>query len=58
MPLLLGEEAFPISHEQSKVAGASHVYARKINFIQDSVAQGKPNSAAAAERSSDAGFRA
>jgi hypothetical protein len=35
--------------EQPKVAGANHVYARKINFIQDSVAQGKPNPAAAAE---------
>src|SRR5450432_4537715 len=58
LPFFLGEETGTIGDNQPEIAGASHIHARKINFVQNAVAQGEPDAAAASERGADAGLGA
>src|ERR1700722_4062794 len=56
--LFLGEEITAVGDNESQVAGAGLVDARKINFVENAVAQGEPDLAVVMERSSDAGLGA
>jgi hypothetical protein len=42
MPFFLGKKTIAIGNDQPKVAGAGLVYARIVDFIENSVAGGEP----------------
>src|SRR5579864_918496 len=58
MPLLFGEKIAPAGDNESHVAGASLIDAWKIDFIENPMAERKPDLAVLVQRRTDTGFRA
>ena len=58
MPLFFRKEFAPVGHDESHIACAGLIHARKVDFIENAVAQRKPDFAVLIERRADAGFSA
>jgi len=58
MAFLLGEKTMPVGDQQPEIARARLIDARKIDFVQNAVAQRKPDSAVQVQRGANTGLGA